>query len=627
MKYITKYVRPYRILMIVAPLLMVGEVICDLLLPYLMSFIVNYGIIGMSVTDAQEGSAVAAQILSLLFGSEWTRTHLIVSFGILMMLITVIGGFFGVMCSFVTQKAAQGFGHDLRCATFGKIMSLSIEQTDSFTTGSLVTRLTNDVTMVIEFMQQLLRSFVRPPMFMFGGMVMLFSLNAGFGGIVLVSIPIMGVLIYIVLKKALPLFNEAQERLDHLNLIVQENVGGARVIKAYVREEFECEQFALANQNLKRVNLRVFKLMASVSPAMKFVMNYAVLLVIFIGCRSIGLGGAMTTGAIMAAVTYTTQSIRSLIMASNLLQSITRAQVSAARIEAVLGTAPVITDGTGIDGDGGFDRLNHREEDDADDDAVIFDDVSFAYPDAPGQPVLSHINLHIRRGETFAIIGSTGCGKTSLISLIPRFYDATQGAVLINRRNVRDFSQHELRKKIGYVMQKSELFSATAKENIRLGKDDASDEEIRQAAIDAQADEFISAKPDGYDTFIAERGNSLSGGQKQRLSVARALVRKPEILILDDATSALDLATESKLHAALNERYADTTVIMVAQRIASVREADRIAVIENDGTCRFCASHDDLMKISATYREIYDSQIKTGALIEKAAGGESKGAV
>lgn len=608
--YITKYVRPYRLLMVCAPLLMVGEVACDLLLPYLMSFIVNYGIIGMSVTDSAEGSSVAAWILGALFGAEWTRTQLIVAFGVLMMAITLVGGFFGVFCSFVTQKAAQGFGHDLRCATFSKIMSLSIEQTDEFTTGSLVTRLTNDVTTVIEFVQMLLRSFVRPPMFVFGGMVMLFSLDLTFGAVVLFSIPVLAVLIYIVLKKAIPLFNEAQERLDNLNLIVQENVGGARVIKAYVREAFECAQFDEANQKLKNVNLRVFKLMASVSPIMKFMMNYAVLLVIFLGCRSIGLGGAMTTGAIMAAVTYTTQSIRSLIMASNLLQSITRAQVSAVRIEAVLDTVPVIQDGK---------KTAAAQTDDA----VVFDDVSFAYPDAPGQPVLKHINLRIRRGEHFAIIGSTGCGKTSLVSLIPRFYDATEGTVLVNGINVRDVAQTDLRGSMGYVMQKSELFSATAAENIRLGKENATDTEVKQAAIDAQADEFISAKPDGYDTFIAERGNSLSGGQKQRLSIARALVRKPALLILDDATSALDLATESKLHAALRDRYASTTVIMVAQRIASVREADRIAVIENDGSCQFCENHDTLLKLSQTYREIYDSQIKTGALIENAASASS----
>ena len=597
MKHVTQYVRPYRALMVCAPLLMVGEVACDLLLPYLMAYIVNFGIIGME--------------------SPWSRPQVIVGCGVLMMVITLVGGFFGVLCSFVTQKAAQGFGHDLRCATFQKIMSLSIEQTDAFTTGSLVTRLTNDVTTVIEFLQMLLRSFVRPPMFMFGGMVMLFSLDLSFGAVVLFSIPVLGVLIYVVLKKALPLFNESQERLDTLNLIVQENVGGARVIKAYVREDFACKQFDMANQNLKNVNLRVFKLMASVAPAMKCMMNYAVLLVIFLGCRKIGLGGAMTTGAIMAAVTYTTQSIRSLIMASNLLQSITRAQVSAARIEDVLDTVPVIADGAGAEAT-------------ASDDAVVFDDVSFAYPDAPAQPVLSHINLRVKRGETFAIIGSTGCGKTSLVSLIPRFYDATEGNVLVNSRNVREYGQTELRQKIGYVMQKSELFSATAKENIRLGKNDATDDEVQEAAKDAQADEFISAKPDGYDTFIAERGNSLSGGQKQRLSIARALVRKPDILILDDATSALDLATEARLHTALRTQYAGTTVIMVAQRIASVREADRIAVIENDGTCQFCARHDELMRVSATYREIYDSQIKTGALIENAAAqpsADGKGAV
>ncbi|MBQ7159205.1 MAG: ABC transporter ATP-binding protein [Treponema sp.] len=601
-----QFARPYRVLMICAPLLMVGEVACDLFLPYLMSFIVNYGILGMDISGAN-GSAFVARIMQMLWGSGLTRPRLIVTLGVLMLVITLVGGFFGVFCSFVTQKAAQGFGHDLRCAAYKKVMSLSIEQTDAFTTGSLVTRLTNDITVVVEFLQQLLRSFVRPPMFMFGGMVMLFSLHAGFGMIVLAIIPSVALLIYIILKKALPLFKESQNRLDTINLIVQENTGGARVIKAYVREDYEYDRFTEANTQYKNVNLDVFKLMATLPPIMQFMMNFAVLLVIFIGCRAIGLGKTMTTGAIMAAVTYTTQAVRSLIMATNLLQSVTRAQVSSARINAVLETEPVVADPDEVD----------TETPHESDYAVEFDNVSFAYPQASGKLVLKNITLRIKRGETFAIIGSTGSGKSSLVSLIPRFYDATTGRVCVDGKNVRDYKQSELRSKLGYVMQKSELFSASAKENITFAKNNATDQEIKTAAQAAQADEFLSAKSDGYDTFIAERGNSLSGGQKQRLSITRALVRKPDILILDDATSALDLATEAKFHAALHEQYAGTTVIMVAQRIASVKAADRIAVIENDGTCAYCAPHEELLRCSETYREIYDSQIKTGALIER----------
>lgn len=597
--------------MVCAPLLMIGEVTCDLLLPYLMSFIVNYGVIGMDVAD---GPWLAAWLPALLFGPGWTRAQLMLAFGVLMLAATVAGGCLGVLCSLVTQKAVQGFGHDLRTAAFAKIMSLSIEQTDEFTTGSLVTRLTNDVTTVIDFLQMLLRSFVRPPMFMLGGMVMLFSLDRSFGCVVLFALPVLGILLYAVLKKALPLFAEVQRWLDTLNLIVQENLGGARVIKAYVREDFACAQFGAANGRLKAVNVRVLSLMATVPPLMKFVLNYAVLLVVFLGCRAVGRGGAMTTGAmttgaIMAAVTYTTQSIRSLIMASNLLQSVSRAHVSAARIEAVLATVPAIADGS--------DPLAAASG--AGSPAVAFDDVSFSYPGASAQPVLSHISLTVRQGETFAVIGSTGCGKTTLVSLIPRFYDATAGAVRVYGTDVRSLALADVRGAVGFVMQKSELFSATVAENIRLGKADATDDEVRQAARDAQADGFVSAMDGGYGAFIAERGTSLSGGQKQRIALARALVRRPHILILDDATSALDLETESRLHAALRERYAGSTIIMVAQRIASVKGADRIAVIENDGTCRHCAPHDELLRVSQTYREIYDSQVKTGALIEEGA--------
>lgn len=587
-----------------APLLMIGEVTCDLLLPYLMSFIVNYGIIGMDVADGQR---LASWLPALLFGPGWTRAQLMLSFGALMLAVTVAGGCFGVLCSLVTQKAVQGFGHDVRVAAFGTVMSLSIEQTDEFTTGSLVTRLTNDITTVIEFMQMLLRSFVRPPMFMLGGMVMLFSLGRSFGCVVLFALPALGALLYVVLKKALPLFAEAQSWVDRLNLIVQENLGGARVIKAYGREDFACAQFGAANGRLKAVNVRVLSLMASVPPLMKFVMNYAVLLVIFLGCRAVGLGGAMTTGAIMAAVTYTTQAVRSLIMAGNLLQSVTRAHVSATRIEAVLAAVPAIADGN--------EPLAAASG--ADTNAVTFDDVSFSYPGAPGHPVLSHISLTVRQGETFAVIGSTGSGKTTLVSLVPRFYDATAGAVRVYGTDVRSLALADVRGAVGFVMQKPELFSATVAENIRLGKADATDGEVRQAARDAQADGFVSAMAGGYGAFVAERGTSLSGGQKQRIALARALVRRPPILILDDATSALDLETESRLYAALRERYAGTTIIMVAQRIASVKGADRIAVIENDGTCRHCAPHDELLRVSQTYREIYDSQVKTGALIEE----------
>lgn len=605
-----EFARPYRVLMICAPLLMVGEVFCDLLLPYFMSFIVNYGIIGMDVADSVSGSAVTARIMSLVWGNSFSRPQLIVTLGLVMLAVTVVGGFFGVACSFVTQKAAQGFGHDLRCAAYAKVMSLSIEQTDAFTTGSLVTRLTNDVTVVVEFMQQLLRSFVRPPMFMIGGMAMLFSLHVGFGMIVLILIPLVALIIYLILKKALPMFKEAQHRLDMINLIVQENAGGARVIKAYVREDFECERFTEANERFKGVNMDVFRLMATLPPIMQFFMNAAVLSVIFVGCRAIGLGTEMTTGAIMAAVTYTTQAVRSLIMATNLLQSVTRAQVSSARISAVLDTVPVIQDAdVSADASGQGQAVS--------DDAVVFDDVSFSYPQSEGKPVLSHISLRVRRGETFAIIGSTGSGKSTLVSLIPRFYDATDGKILVDGKDVRDYRQHDLRAKLGYVMQKSELFSATVKENISFAKNSAGMDEIMRAAQAAQAHVFIEAKGDGYDTAVTERGNSLSGGQKQRLSIARALVRNPQILILDDATSALDLATEAKFHEALRTQYADATVIMVAQRIASVKTADRIAVLENDGTCTCCAPHEELLRTSETYREIYDSQIKTGALIER----------
>jgi ATP-binding cassette subfamily B protein len=337
--------------------------------------------------------------------------------------------------------------------------------------------------------------------------------------------------------------------------------------------------------------------MAVISPVLTIIMNFSIIAVIYIGGFNISIGNAgMSTGDIMAAITYITQVIMSVMMATNIFQSIVRASASAKRVNEILETCPVITGGT----ENAYGAPT----------AVSFKNVSFRYPGTQGRPVLRNINLDVKKGETLAIIGSTGCGKSSLLYLIPRFYDATEGEVFVDGVNVKDFDLTSLREKLGYVMQKSELFSDTIAGNIRWGKPDAAQTEVEEAAKIAQAEEFIKGFPEGYDTFVAEKGASLSGGQKQRISIARAMIRKPEILILDDSTSALDLVTESKLRAAIRENSKDTTVIMVAQRIASVMEADRIAVIENDGSILHAAPHEQLLRESETYRDIYNSQMR-----------------
>ena len=597
MKKLSRYLRPYALFAVISPLLMMGEVLADLCLPFLMSFIVDYGIEANGLAAISE-SPLASTIMSIVWGETYTQLQIIFTFGILMLVITIIGGFFGVLCAYTAARAAQSFGHDLRRDAYRRVMSLSIEQTDRFTTGSLVTRMTNDISMIVEFVEQLLRMFVRAPMFFFGGTVMLLLLEVRFGIVLLLSLPILLVTLIVVLSRAIPMYSEMQKRLDRVNSVVQENVSGARVVKAYVCEEHEYDRFATANNGLCDINYRVLKLMAITTPVLTVLQNVAVIALIWIGALRINTIAAtgMTTGTIMAGITYVTQVVTSIMMVTMMFQSVSRAAASSKRIIEVLETEPVIKGGDAIPASEAPTVISMKN-------------VAFRYPTATGRPVLNNINLDIKKGETFAIIGATGCGKTSLVNLIPRFYDATEGSVEINGTPIKEYDLDALRKKIGYVMQKSELFSATIAENIRWGDENADNAAIEEAAKIAQADHFIRSFPDGYDTMIAEKGASLSGGQKQRLSIARALTRKPEILILDDSTSALDLATESRLRAALRTALTDTTVILIAQRIASVREADRIAVLEN-GTITDCAPHDELMQISATYREIYRSQMK-----------------
>ena len=578
-----KYLKPYRWFAILAPLLMIGEVTVDLFQPKLMAEIVDNGV---------------------LVGNM----EVIIKTGILMLVLVLFGGVFGVACAYFASKAAQGFGHDLRTDSFKKVMSLSIEQTDKFTTGSLVTRLTNDVSMIQELVQMALRMFVRAPMFFIGGSIMMFTLDVKFSIVALIGLPILASLIFIFLRRATPLFSQVQKRLDKVNSVVQENVSGARVVKAYVREDYENERFDKANKGLFDVNYKVMSIMCFLSPLMMIVMNFAVIAVIYIGGFE-AQAQHMKPGVIMAAVTYLTQIFHSVMMLNNMFQTISRSSASANRIVEVLDSDPIIASGEETEGD--------TEEDIC----VEFKGVDFSYPGTVGRPVLQNINLKIKRGETLAVIGATGSGKSSLIKLIPRFYDTNSGEVYIDGKNVRDYDLKSLRSRIGYVMQKSELFSDTIINNIRWGREDATEEEVAAAAEIAQADGFIKGFSDGYNTFIAEKGASLSGGQKQRISIARALVRRPEILILDDSTSALDLATEAKLRMALRREFSDSTVIMIAQRIASVKEADRIAVIDR-GEIVACDTHENLLEYCKEYVEIYNSQMKSGAYIEGGAANE-----
>lgn len=583
MKKLFRFLKPYWFFAVISPLMMMGEVFGDLLQPKLMSGIVDNGL-----KNGDMGYVV--------------RT------GALMLAIVLVGGFFGVFCAYSAATAAQGFGRDLRIHIYQKVMALSIEQTDDFTTGSLVTRMTNDIAMVVEFVEMILRMCVRAPMVAIGGAVMMLTLDLSFGAVLLCALPVLVILATVILMKATPLYAVLQKKLDKVNSVVQENVAGARVVKAYGQEEYEIGRFCGVNAELRQTNFRVLKLMAMFSPIMMLVMNIAVIAIIYIGGYQISIENAgMTAGSVMAAITYVTQILFSIMMVSGMFQSVSRALASAARISEIMEAEPVITGGTKTEGMG--------------DAAVEFRGVSFRYPGTKGEPVLKNINLKIKKGETIAIIGATGCGKTSLVNLLPRFYDTTEGTVYVNGVDVKEYDLAALRENIGYVMQKSELFSDTVANNIRWGKPDADMDEVKDAAETAQAADFIGNFTEQYDTFIAEKGASLSGGQKQRISIARAMLRRPEVLILDDSTSALDLVTEGKLQKALKEKLDDTTVIMIAQRIASVRQADRIAVLE-EGTILHCGTHEELLQCSPTYRDIYDSQMKSGAYMEGGAAHE-----
>ena len=572
---LAKYLKPYWIFAIFAPLTMIGEVFIDLMQPKLMSKIVNDGVIGKDLA-------------------------LILTTGITMLVLVAIGGCFGALSAAFGSNAAQRMCNDLRNDTFKKVMGLSLQQTDKFTTGSLVTRLTNDINAVQDITSMILRMFVRAPMQFFGGIIMAVTISPKFGLVLLAALPLQILLIVFMLKKATPLYTVVQTKLDRVNSVVQENVSGARVVKAYVREEHEIDRFNNANSELRDINLRVQKLMATLSPILMLIMNGSVIAILLIGgqeCEAaIGNIGGLLVGDVMAAVNYITQILMSMMMVSMMFQSLTRASASAKRVIEVLESDAVISDGNG--------DVNTNECGN-----VKFVNVSFRYPNSAGRPVLSNINLDIKKGEVIAVIGATGSGKSSLVNLIPRFYDADEGVVSVDGVNVRDYKLDTLRKKIAIVLQKTELFSGTVADNIRWGRTDATDEEVKKAAQIAQADDFISSFSDGYNTIIAEKGASLSGGQKQRIAIARAIIRRPEILIFDDSTSALDLGTEARLHKALRENISDTTIIMIAQRIASIRSCDRIAVIEN-GTITAFAPHDELMITSAAYWDIYSSQMQ-----------------
>lgn len=568
---LSKYLKPYALFAVLTPLSMVGEVLGDLLQPKLMSKIVDDGVLGQDM-------------------------DLIIRTGLLMLLVLIGGGACGIAASAFGGIASQSFSRDLRVDVFKRVMGLSFEQTDKFTTGSLVTRLTADITAIQQMVDFMLRMLVRDSLLFFGGIIMMLTLNVRFGIIILCALPVEIIMMIVILKKANPYYSIVAKRLDSVNSVVQENVTGARVVKAYVREDTEEKRFDDANISLMESNLRVQTLMAILQPLLMIILNLSVIAVIVIGGWQVQ-AQAMKVGEVMAAITYLTQVLHGVMMMSMMFQTLAKASASANRLREVLETDHVIKSGSVSlsDKTGG---------------TVSFKNVSFSYPETKGRPVISDLTLDIKSGESVAILGATGSGKSSLVNLIPRFYDCTAGEVLVDGVNVKDCKLDELRKKVGIVLQKSELFSGTVEDNIKWGDKNATHEDVISAAQAAQADEFIQKIPAGYEGIIAEKGASLSGGQKQRLSISRAVLKKPEILILDDSTSALDLGTEAKLRAEIDRKMNGTTLIIIAQRIQSVKSCDRIAVLDHGKLCA-CDTHENLLKTCEVYQDIYASQVKT----------------
>lgn len=571
-----KYLKKYWFFALLAPIFMIGEVSMDLLQPELMSRIIDDGVLGLN-------------------NGGVGNLNTVITIGLKMIGFVALGGICGIMSGVFANLCAQQFGNDVRKAVFKRIMEFSFEQTDKFSAGSLITRVTNDITQLQNFVMQCLRGFVRTSMLFIGGIACMVSLNMEFGIIIACALPFVAVCVVYFIAKANPKFTVLQKKLDKVNNVMQENVSGARVVKAYVKEDYETERFEKANNELVSTQLDVLLLLSYMTPIMNIILNLSVVAVIKVGGIQVSEGSA-TPGNVMAAITYCSQVLNAVMRMTMIFQTASRGIASKKRVMEIINCEPAIKSGT-------------YNKETAVKGKVEFKNVSFAYPGMDNENVIENFNLVINPGETIGILGATGCGKSSLVNLIPRFYDVTKGEVLIDGVNVKDYDLQVLRDKVSIALQKPEIFSTTIAENIAWGDDSADIEKIRQAADIAQATEFIDNRTDGMDTQVSQGGHSLSGGQKQRVAISRAVLKNSEILIFDDATSALDLKTEADLYSELSAKKYDVTRIIIAQRIASVKNADRIVVMDN-GRLADVGSHSELIKTSEIYKDIYESQLK-----------------
>lgn len=576
-KRLLKCVREYKAAAAVTPLFAAGEVFLEVIIPTLMASLIDDGINRGSMPDILRIGAylLITCALSLLFG--------------------ILSGVYGA-------KAGAGFARNLRHDMFLKVQDYSFANIDKFSPSSIITRLTTDVTNVQNSFQMIIRIAVRAPVMTVFSLIMAFRINAKLSLVFLVTVPILAVGLVLMMKHALPLFARVFKKYDNLNRIVQENLRGVRVVKSFVREDYETDKFKTASADICRDFTRAEKTVALNSPLMQLAVYSTIILISWFGANMIiagkGAPGSMTTGELTGLISYASEILMSLMMLSMIFVMITMSKASAERICEVLAEESTI----------------HSPENpvrEVKDGSVTFRNVSFSYAGEGGANSLSDVELDIQSGQTVGIIGGTGSSKSTLVQLIPRLYDVTGGSVEVGGSDVRDYDLHTLRDSVAMVLQKNELFSGTIKENLRWGNENATDEELAEACRLAQADSFIREFPDGYDTYIEQGGTNVSGGQKQRLCIARALLKKPKILILDDSTSAVDTATDAAIRKSFTEYIPDTTKIIIAQRISSVRYADQIIVMDG-GRIAACGNHDALVKSCDIYREVYESQTKGG---------------
>jgi ATP-binding cassette subfamily B protein len=546
------------------------EAVCDLLQPTIMAKIVDIGVAGGNM-------------------------QYVLRMGAVMLGVTAFGATSAITRNFISSKVSQNFGMDLRKDLYRKIQFFSFENIDKFETASLVTRLTNDVTQVQNFVHGLMRIFVKAPLLCFGGLVMATLLNRKMAGVLIAVVPIVALIIFISMRTGYPFFTKVQKALDRVNGVMREYLSGVRVVKAFNRFEYETKRFAKSNEELTDTSVSAMRVMAVFSPFISLTVNISIVAVLWFGGYRVD-NGTMQVGQIIAFISYMTQILFSLMMISHVFTSFVRARASSERIAEVLYETNSMAE---TQEPAALDREKGKVE---------FENVYFAYGNISGEPVLKDISFSVQQGETLGIIGSTGSGKTTLVNLIPRFYDVIAGNIKVNGENIISVDMKSLREKIAIVPQKNVLFTGTIKENIEWGKEDASLEELQQAAKVAEAHSFIAALPEGYNTYLGQGGVNLSGGQKQRVAIARALVRKPEILILDDCTSAVDVTTEATIKKALRAYSEELTCLVIAQRITSVMDADKIIVLDN-GEIAGMGKHEELMDSCKVYQDIFHSQI------------------